>query len=70
MRAELYINFNNPEYVKKSLLPDISKNKDIKIDIKTKGKLVIIKIETLKISHLKAALNSYLSLINVIKEME
>lgn len=70
MKAELCIDLGNPEYARKSLLPDIDKSKDIKVDIKVEGKSLIIKIEAEKLSHLKAALNSYLSLINAIKELE
>ncbi|MFN6992251.1 MAG: KEOPS complex subunit Pcc1 [Fervidobacterium sp.] len=70
MIAELRINLANPEYVRKSLLPDIDNSKGIKVDIKSEDKVLVVKIQAEKISHLKATLNSYLSLINVIKEME
>lgn len=69
MKAELRINLAKPEYAKKSLLPDIDNSKDIKVNINVEGDVLVIKIEAEKLSHLKAALNSYLSLINAIKEM-
>lgn len=70
MKTILELEIKNPDIVKKSLLPDIEKSKDIKIKIKTKKNLIIIGIETKKISHLKATINSYLSLINVLKKLE
>jgi len=70
MKADLHIEVKNPKYVMQSLLPDIDNSKDIKIKLAAKEGKIIIKIEAEKISHLKAAINSYLSLINVIKEME
>ena len=70
MKATLQIECKNPEIIKKSLEPDIERGKNVKIDIKTKDKFLIIEIEAEKISHLKAVINSYLSLVNLGKEME
>ncbi len=70
MKATIEIECKNPDIFKKSLEPDIAKDKNIKINIKTKKNTLIIEIEADKISHLKAVINSYLSLIGVGKEME
>ncbi len=70
MKAILEIECKDPEIFKKSLEPDIEKDKNIRINIKTKKNLLIIEIEAEKISYLKAVINSYLSLINVGKELE
>ena len=70
MKATLEIECKDSEIFKKSLEPDISKDKNIRINIKTKKNSLIIVIETEKISHLKAVINSYLSLVNVGKELE
>jgi tRNA threonylcarbamoyladenosine modification (KEOPS) complex Pcc1 subunit len=53
-----------------SLLPDAEKNEGIKIKISAKKGYVIVDIRTKKISYLKAVINSYLSLIKMLNEME
>lgn len=70
MEATLRIECKDPEIIKKSLLPDIADKKDIKIDLSTDKNDLIIKIGTEKISYLKAVINSYLSLVKTLKEME
>ena len=70
MKAVLEIECKDPEIFKKSLEPDIAEDKNIKINIKTKKNILIIEIEAEKISHLKAVVNTYLSLVNVGKELE
>ena len=70
MQATLKIECKNPEIIKKSLLPDIKEKKDLKINLKTDKNNLIIEIESKKISYLKAVINSYLSLIKALKELE
>jgi tRNA threonylcarbamoyladenosine modification (KEOPS) complex Pcc1 subunit len=70
MQAILRIECKDPETIKKSLLPDVEEKKDLKIDLSTDEKDLIIKIESKKISYLKAVINSYLSLVKPLKEME
>jgi len=70
MQAILKIECKNPGIIKKSLLPDIKEKKDLKIDLKTDKDNLIIKIESKKISYLKAVINSYLSLVRALKELE
>jgi len=70
MQAILKFKFKNPKLIEKSLKPDIKKQKDIKVQIKTDKDNLIIKINAQKISYLKAVVNSYLSLIKMLKEME
>lgn len=70
MQAVLKIECKDPEIIKKSLLPDIENKKDLTIDLSTDEKNLIIKIESKKISYLKAVINSYLSLVKTLKEME
>ncbi len=70
MQATLRIECKNPEIIRKSLLPDIKNKKDLKIYLSTDKKNLIIKIESEKISYLKAVVNSYLSLVKTLKEME
>jgi len=70
MQALLRIPCKNPELIKKSLDPDIEKKQDIKIKTQTSKSFLIIDIETKKISYLKAVINSYLSLIKTLKQLE
>jgi tRNA threonylcarbamoyladenosine modification (KEOPS) complex Pcc1 subunit len=68
--ARIEIPCKNPEYVKKSLEPDIEKDSNVKVSIKTKKGMLDLKIETEKLSYLKAVINSYLSLVSMLLEME
>jgi tRNA threonylcarbamoyladenosine modification (KEOPS) complex Pcc1 subunit len=70
MQAILKIECKNPEIIMKSLLPDIKEKKDPKIDLKIEKNNLIIEIESKKISYLKAVINSYLSLVRTLKELE
>ena len=70
MQAILKIECKNPEIIKKSLLPDIKERKELKINLNTDKKNIIIEIESEKISYLKAVINSYLSLVRALKELE
>jgi len=70
MQATLKIECKNPEIIRKSLLPDVKSKKELKINLKTDKNNLIIKIETKKISYLKAVINSYLSLVKTLKELE
>lgn len=70
MQATLKIECKNPETIKKSLLPDVESKRDIKIKMETDKKNLIIQINTEKISYLKAVINSYLSLVKSLKQLE
>ena len=70
MEATLKIPCKRPELVKKSLEVDIEEKGKIKVSISADKKDVIIKINTQKISYLKAVINSYLSLINSLNKLE
>ena len=70
MKATIRIECKNPKIIMKSLLPDVQNREDLKIDLSTEKNELIIEIETKKISYLKAVINSYLSLVKVLKELE
>jgi tRNA threonylcarbamoyladenosine modification (KEOPS) complex Pcc1 subunit len=70
MQAILKIECKDPEIIMKSLLPDIKEKKDLKINLKTDKGNLVIEIESKKISYLKAVINSYLSLVRALKELE
>ncbi|MCX6821739.1 MAG: KEOPS complex subunit Pcc1 [Candidatus Aenigmarchaeota archaeon] len=70
MQAIIKIECKDPEIIMKSLLPDIKEKKDLKINLKTDKGNLVIEIESKKISYLKAVINSYLSLVRALKELE
>jgi tRNA threonylcarbamoyladenosine modification (KEOPS) complex Pcc1 subunit len=70
MRATLRIECKDAEIIRKSLLPDVQNRDDLKVNLKTEKNDLIIEIETEKISYLKAVINSYLSLVKGLKELE
>ena len=70
MEATLKIPCKNPEIIRKSLEPDINNKKDIRVNMKTTKNELTIQINTEKISYLKAVINSYLSLVKTLKELE
>jgi len=53
-----------------SLLPDSASDKDKKIELKATKKFIILKIKTKKLSHLKGIINTYLSLIKMLMEID
>ena len=70
MKAILKIECKNPEIIRKSLLPDLKNKKELKINLKIDKNNLIIEVESRKISYLKAVINSYLSLVKTLKELE
>ncbi|MCX8179010.1 MAG: KEOPS complex subunit Pcc1 [Candidatus Aenigmarchaeota archaeon] len=70
MKVVITVNVKNPEAVKKALIVDVENNKNASVKIKTKGNLLTIEIKGEKTSHIKGIINSYLTLINVLNEME
>ena len=70
MQTTLRIECKNPELIKKSLEPDIKNKKDLRVDLSLNKNNLIIKVESKKISYLKAAINSYLSLVEMLRKLE
>jgi len=70
MKATIELKCKHPKTVAKSLKPDILKRDDIKVSLEPKKKTLVIKIESEKISYLKAAINSYLSLVKMLNELD
>lgn len=73
----LKLECKRPEFVKKSLEPDIKNSEDLRTEISTKASedkgregFVEIKAKGKKLSHLKAIINSYLSIISTLNEIE
>ncbi len=68
--AILRLECKRPEIVVKSLECDIKNDSDSQTTIKRDKNLVIINIKSEKLSHLKAIINSYLSIVAALKEVE
>lgn len=68
--ANLKLKCKDSELIKKSLDPDIENSEEIKTGIKAEKGLVEINIKCEKLSHLKAVINSYISLISMLLEEE
>ncbi|MCS7134883.1 MAG: KEOPS complex subunit Pcc1 [Candidatus Aenigmarchaeota archaeon] len=69
MKVILEIASKNAESIRKSLEPDAKSNENVKIKFKNRKDKLLIEIEGDKIGHIKGIINSYLTLINVLKEM-
>jgi len=68
--AILKIDCKRPSLVKKSLLPDVKESEHTKIKLKALKKSIKIEVKSRKISYLKAVVNSYLSLVKMLKEID
>ena len=68
--AEIKIECKNPELVKKSLEPDMENSETIKTELKTGKDYIGIRVESKKLSYLKAIINSYISLISMLMEAD
>ena len=68
--AKLRFEVVNPEFVKKSLEPDIKNDENTQTMIKTDKNFIDIIIKSKKLNYLKAIINSYISLVAVLEEVE
>jgi len=66
----LRLKCKNTEAVAKSLQPDIKNDADSQTTIRTDKNFVVINIRSEKLSHLKAIVNSYLSIVAALNEVE
>jgi tRNA threonylcarbamoyladenosine modification (KEOPS) complex Pcc1 subunit len=68
--ATLKLVCKRPKIVMKSLKPDIKNSADSHITMKTDKNLIIIDIKSEKLSHMKAIVNSYISMVAALKDMK
>ncbi len=68
--ATLRLKCKRPEAVAKSLEPDIKNDEDSQTTIRTDKSFVVIEIKSERLSHMKAIVNSYLSLVASLNEIE
>jgi tRNA threonylcarbamoyladenosine modification (KEOPS) complex Pcc1 subunit len=68
--AKVKIECKNPDLIKKSLEPDIKNDEQSETEIKAEKDGIEIKIKSKKLSYLKAIINSYLSLVSMLIEVD
>ena len=66
----LRLKCDKPEIVKSSLEPDIKNTPNSVTEISTGDDFIEINVKNTKLSHLKAIINSYISIISMINEVE
>ena len=68
--VNLKLKCKRPEIVKNSLEPDIKNSESLQTAVEAGKDFVEIKAKGKKLSHLKAIINSYLSIISTLNEIE
>lgn len=68
--ANLKFECKSPEPIKKSLEPDAENSENVETKITAGKGFVEINVKTKKLSHLKAIVNSYISLVSMLLEAE
>jgi tRNA threonylcarbamoyladenosine modification (KEOPS) complex Pcc1 subunit len=68
--AKVKIECKNPDLIKKSLEPDIKNDEQSETVVKAEKDGIEIKIKSKKLSYLKAIINSYLSLVSMLIEVD
>lgn len=59
-----------PEIVADSLKPDIKSDKYSKVNLRTGRNFVELRISSTKVGHMKAIVNTYISLVSTLEEIE
>lgn len=68
--VQLVLTCSHPEIVRKSLEPDIKNDEYSTTSITHTKQAVKIKIKSSKLNHLKAIVNSYLALVQMLGEID
>lgn len=68
--AMLRLSVKDPKLVEMSLKPDVKSGRDVEVCIEVSKGMVVINIKSKKLSYLKAIVNSYLSLMSMLKGLE
>ena len=68
--GEIRIKIKNPDKVLKALKPDIEPARRFRVDLIAEKDNLILKVSSKDLSAMRAALNSYLRLIDTIKEVD
>jgi tRNA threonylcarbamoyladenosine modification (KEOPS) complex Pcc1 subunit len=68
--AKINIECKNPDLIKKSLEQDIKNDEQSETVVKAEKNEIEIKIKSKKLSYLKAIINSYISLVSMLIEVD
>ena len=68
--CDIKVELKNPKTVLKALKPDVEKTERFEVELKALQKHLNLKIKAKDLTAMQAALNSYLRLINTIKEVD
>jgi len=68
--AQLKIDTNNPTKLINSLKPDMDKSNRFEVELAPEKNSVILKVEAKDLTAMRAAINSYLRLIQTINEVD
>lgn len=68
--AILTLKCSKPELVKQSLEPDIKNDETVKTVLNVKNDSLEIVIKSTKLNYLKAVINSYISTVNMLEEVD
>lgn len=68
--ANLKLKCSHPELVKKSLEPDIKNDENVETVLDVEDGFLTINIKSKKLNYLKAVINSYISLVNMLEEVD
>jgi len=66
----LRLRCKRPNVAKASLEPDIKNTASLQTDIKAGESFIEIRVKGKKMSHLKAVMNSYLSVVDLLNEID
>ena len=68
--AILNLKCSKPNLVKQSLEPDIKNDETVKTTMNVKDDVLEIVIKSKKLNYLKAVINSYISTVNMLEEVD
>ncbi|MBI1978754.1 MAG: hypothetical protein HYS62_01680 [Candidatus Aenigmarchaeota archaeon] len=68
--ATLILKCSRPELVKQSLEPDIKNDETVETVLNVKNDVLEIVIKSKKLNYLKAVINSYISTVNMLEEVD
>ena len=68
--AKLKLRVKSPLKIARSLKPDLSRRKGNLIKIESKKRYVVIEVKSEKMSHLKGIINTYISLVSMLDEID
>jgi len=68
--AVLKLKCSRPDIVKQSLEPDIKNDETVETILNIKNDALEIVIKSKKLNYLKAVINSYISMVNMLEEVD